>query len=413
MKLGASIRGTGCLLLVAAFFFGTCNAARAQERVAAIKMLAPGVGWAIKGSGLFWTSSNGAKWTDITPPAPSMAARMSSVFFLNTSVGWVLFARGGDDPLFDLASTTNAGASWSVTPVSLPPLDRRYSPIIGGARLAFADPAHGWMSIVEEGGAAFAPGMLAMTTDAGRTWRWAPKSPGICGSLVAVTLDELWLAGGPDNTNLYVTYDRAKSWRKIKLPAPKEIEPATGPTYDIPTFLDPKRGFEPVTFTGPGFRGAAVLFVTIDGGRTWRADRMLTNLAHVSGGEIVASAVVDSTWIVRTSDANTLRLGAGSTTQVKESGRLTTGAGENEVSFSTPAAGWITTPDGRLNAAGESGSASNDITPGELRLSKQRQRQARLDEFPASQNLSVNPTRAAQRLSNRRLSEVPIIPSTA
>jgi hypothetical protein len=195
-------------------------------------MLAPGVGWAIKGSGLFWTSNNGAQWTDITPRAPSIAAGMSSVFFLNTSVGWVLFARGGDDPLFDLASTTNAGASWSITPVSLPPLDRRYSPIIGGARIAFADPAHGWMDIVEEGGAAFAPGMLAMTTDGGRTWRWAPKSPGIRGSLVAVTPEELWLAGGPGDTWLYVTYDGHRvgarsNCRLLKRSSPQPILPTT------------------------------------------------------------------------------------------------------------------------------------------------------------------------------------------
>jgi hypothetical protein len=132
MKLRASMRGTGYLILAAAFFLGTCGAARAQERIVSVKMLAPGVGWAIKGTRLFWTSSNGAHWTDITPPAPSMVAHMTSIFFLNTSVGWVLFGRGGEDPLFDLASTTNGGASWSVTPVTLPPQDPKDSPILGG-----------------------------------------------------------------------------------------------------------------------------------------------------------------------------------------------------------------------------------------------------------------------------------------
>ena len=269
----SSMRGTGSLLFAAAFFFGTCSAARAQERVVSVKMLAPGAGWAIKGTRLFWISSNGAHWTDITPPAPSMVAQMASIFFLNTTFGWVLFARGGEDPLFDLASTSNAGASWSVTSVTLPPQDPGDAPILGGGRIAFADPAHGWMNIAEEGGAAFAPGALAMTTDGGRTWNWAPSSPGVKGSLVAVTPEELWLAGGPDYTDLYVTYDGARSWNEVNLPAPKEIEPANHPTYDMPTFLDAQHGFEPVTFKGPGFRGAAVLFATIDGGRTWRADR--------------------------------------------------------------------------------------------------------------------------------------------
>ena len=124
-------------------------------------MLAPGAGWAIKGTRLFWISSNGARWTDITPPAPSVIKQMASIFSLNTTFGWVLFARGGEDPLFDLASTSNAGASWSVTSVTLPPQRA------GSGRCAYSRgdeshspaPAHGWIQIAEEGGAAFAPGL--------------------------------------------------------------------------------------------------------------------------------------------------------------------------------------------------------------------------------------------------------------
>lgn len=196
------------------------------------------------------------------------------------------------------------------------------------------------MNITAEGGAAFAPGRLAMTTDGGRTWVWAPKDPVVRGSLVAVTPNELWLAGGPDDGMLFVTYDGARSWQKINLPAPKEIAPATHATYDIPTFLDSKRGFEPVIFKGPGFRGAAVLFETADGGQTWRADRIVTNLTHLSGGQIVASAVADSTWLVRTSDgaSNALRLGPGERAQAPAGVRYG-GTGRPEVSFISSGAG--------------------------------------------------------------------------
>lgn len=122
MKLRASMRGTSYLILAAAFFLGTCGAAHAQDRVVSVKMLAPGVGWAIKGTRLFWTSSNGAQWNNITPTVPSMMAQMNSVFFLDRSTGWVLFSggRGEKGPQFYLASTTNAGASWSVNPSVLP-----------------------------------------------------------------------------------------------------------------------------------------------------------------------------------------------------------------------------------------------------------------------------------------------------
>jgi hypothetical protein len=86
--------------------------AGAQERVKAIKMLAPRTGWALKGGRLYWTSSDGGSWNNITPPAPAMFESMSSVFFLDTSVGWVLFAGGGEEATFHFASTTDAGANW-------------------------------------------------------------------------------------------------------------------------------------------------------------------------------------------------------------------------------------------------------------------------------------------------------------
>jgi len=349
------------LVLVAILLAGMQGRAGAQERVTAIKMLAPGTGWALKGGSLYWTSSNGASWTNITPPAPAMFESMSSVFFLDTRVGWVLFAGGGEEATFHLASTTDAGASWSVTPVTLPPPDPRYPTIIGGGQIAFSDPAHGWINITAEGGAAFSPGRLAMTTDGGRTWVWASKDLVLRGSLVAVTAGELWLARG---TRLFVTYDGARSWQEVKLPAPKEIAPATAPTYDVPTFVDQRHGFEPVTFVGPGFQGAAVLFETGDGGQTWRADRIVTNLTHLSGGQIVASAVANSTWVVCTSGgaSNALRLGPGARAQAPDGVRYGL-TGEPEVSFISSGAGWIAT-DSRLEAAGSSPSESQDITPG-------------------------------------------------
>jgi photosystem II stability/assembly factor-like uncharacterized protein len=351
------------LVLVATSLAVMQGRASAQERVTAVKMLAPGTGWALKGGSLYWTSTNGASWRNITPPAPAMFESMSSVFFLDTRVGWVLFAGGGEEATFHLASTTDAGANWSVTRVTLPPPARGYPTIIGQARIAFSDPAHGCINITAEGGAAFAPGRLAMTTDGGRTWDWAPEDPLVRGSLVAVTPNEIWLAGGGDNSRLFVTYNAARSWREVTLPAPKEIAPARDPTYDLPTFVDQMHGFEAVTFVGPGFQGAAVLFDTVDGGRTWRADRIVTNLTHLSGGQIVDSAVADSTWVVRTSDgaANALRLGPGARAQAPAAVRYGI-TGEPEVSFISSGAGWIAT-DSRLQAAGSSPSESHDITP--------------------------------------------------
>lgn len=54
---------------------------------------------------------------------------ISSIFFLDTSRGWVLLAQGEPDVpggiTFALASTHNAGTSWSMRRVEIP--RRRYS----------------------------------------------------------------------------------------------------------------------------------------------------------------------------------------------------------------------------------------------------------------------------------------------
>ncbi len=38
-----------------------------MRRWEAMKLLAPGIGWALANHHLFWTTDNGASWKDITP----------------------------------------------------------------------------------------------------------------------------------------------------------------------------------------------------------------------------------------------------------------------------------------------------------------------------------------------------------
>lgn len=220
--------------------------------------------------------------------------------------------------------------------------------------------------------------------------------------MLALTPDELWLAGGPGNTGLYVTRERAKSWERIELPAPKEIGLATHATYDVPTFVDLKHGFEPVTFTGPGFRGAAALFETADGGRTWGVDRILMNLSHVSGGRVVASCVANPIWVVRMSDSNILSINPRARARAWGNVSLVS-PGKTQISFATPAEGWITTPNGHLSAARNPGPAATDITPESARLGMTLTPGATemLPEFSKSSDLSYPASSVSARLEGK------------
>ena len=281
-----------------------------QGRVQSMKLLMANVGWAttdyvVMGRGaagrLFWTTTAGAQWKDITPSTQSPEA-ITAVFFLDTARGWVLLREFGADqdaPQFDLASTTNAGSDWSIAPVKLPNFNPRATSLTGDGRIAFSDPLHGWMNLDVMSSSAFQLGMLLMTSDGGRTWCGPLNSPGVEGAINPVTPDDIWLAGGPGE-ELFVTHDAGYSWQQLDLKAPKEIYPAIDATYDVPTFSDAKHGLLPVIYSGVKAKSAAVLFKTADSGRTWQVERILAGLRESSVGQRIVSAVSDSVWFTAT-----------------------------------------------------------------------------------------------------------------
>lgn len=236
--------------------FGLSAGAFAQllhrdQAVTSMKLFAPNVGWAATGKGIFWTSDGGTQWKNITPPIPLLTL-VKSVFFVNSSTGWALLAgwqKGAGEPQFSLASTTNGGASWSITQVIIP---KQVSATLfaPAGHIAFADSLHGWMNLDITSSSNFDFGGLLITLDGGRSWQLPPSAPGIAGSVGLVTTKEGWLVGGPDDLQFYMTHDGAKSWQGISLPAPAGIysaDPlqmyaATHPAYDLPTFKDPDDG---------------------------------------------------------------------------------------------------------------------------------------------------------------------------
>lgn len=275
---------------------------------------------------LFWTKDGGAHWTDISPPIPHQVRAshgeyeveaLKSVFFLNTQVGWALYSHpDSPDARFKLAFTTDSGRDWTIWSLHLPRWRLRLS-IAPGAQIAFANRLDGWMEAQPPHGSAVRPGVLLTTADGGRTWKFAPSNPGspgprylgVGGGILVRSPREVWLAGGVSSQDLYVTRDGAKSWQKISLPAPSGLYPARIPSYDLPIFTNEEDGYEAVTYAtlnyGPGApgngnygRSAAVLFVTKDGGRTWKPNRIVTNLPVVSPGYPFASTVVGNEWIL-------------------------------------------------------------------------------------------------------------------
>jgi photosystem II stability/assembly factor-like uncharacterized protein len=328
-----------------------------------MKLLAPGVGWALANQHLFWTTDNGANWKDITlAHRAGSDEHISHVFALDAHDIWLLYAQYGDPTCkFDLAHSDDAGAIWSWIPVTLPP--ELQHGLAGEGMLAFVDDRHGWMIL---NSTKVGAGALLVTSDGGRDWRDThDDDPGGRGPVVLITPEEGWMVGGEHDDDLHVTRDGAKSWQTISLPAPKELSPAKFHTADAPVFEDSKRGFVAVTYTGR--QSAAVLFATDDGGRSWKPERILSGLEESAGGHRVQSAVVGGIWLIaKVSDhrptLTALRAGARMRASIDPASHSSSYFGANQMSFVTPSKGWVLV-DAELLSTMDGGATWTDITP--------------------------------------------------
>jgi hypothetical protein len=125
-----ALRGSSSLrLLLDRRCFGN-TASGPPERMG---LVAAGSGWIVQNQSvgansddrLFWTGDDGNNWKDITP-SDAASRQIAAAFFLDASHGWVLFAvkhepksQGPDNSItdiagFDVASTTDGGASWTI-----------------------------------------------------------------------------------------------------------------------------------------------------------------------------------------------------------------------------------------------------------------------------------------------------------
>ena len=265
---------------------------QSARRIESMKLLTDNVGWAATDNRVFWTTDNGANWKDITPKFKHQVQMVSSVFFLDTSTGWVLMKCAddkdnvADEGCWEVAATSDAGQSWEVlhenitVPFSREQVEEGHN-FSGISWLEFIDPQHGWEILdIATNSANPSAGEMLRTVDGGKTWmptKGAPTSD----HFHFVSTTDGWIAGGKDH-ELYATHDSGDSWNKVLLPSPASTEPNLGVDFGLPLFEGTRRGYIPAEYSvgpvvGP-YLTTIVLFVTDDGGQSWKQDRILPRL---------------------------------------------------------------------------------------------------------------------------------------
>jgi photosystem II stability/assembly factor-like uncharacterized protein len=262
-------------VLVALCVLGLSAASLAQA-IEWMELMDVDTGWVATNHHLFRTLNGGRNWKNVTPLQRARDKQISGVFFLDASRGWIVLSSDDNDAdttYFWLASTMDAGTTWTVRHIDIPEWYMPPQPaILDDSTLAihFWDERRGLIGV--------SGGGLALTLDAGKTWRLV-STPGL-GQLLFATRNDGWLLGSSAkyefNGELFVTHDGAQSWQHVLLRGPTSEANAT---YGIPIFTDKDHAFVTVNYSGPKIQSTA-LFSSTDGGHTWKKDYVLPSDPH-------------------------------------------------------------------------------------------------------------------------------------
>jgi len=273
-------------------------------QVQAFDLISPDEGWLLTGQRLYWTSTAGQSWTEITP-AELDQSTIQAVTFLDSQQGWMILTQ--DEPNgaveYALARTSDGGRTWHTDRLSLfEPGSPESLP--GAAYLFFLDAETGWLVVRQVTSSNFCLGSLFRTSDGGDTWARQPVPIGE--PVYFVTREAGWTAGGAAGDELYYTLDGGQSWQPqalelppaaIELPVDAEAQKLT---Y-LPRFDDPQTGALPVISLSAG-SAHFELYATPDGGRSWGLAASVPLEAAATPGQAVALSAVDAhTWLAAVS----------------------------------------------------------------------------------------------------------------
>lgn len=274
-----------------------------------IHMVDARAGWAVTArtgsSTLLHTTDGGSHWTIVAPRSPSGQEVAVFQFSVRTSLmAWAVPTGSIPPTNTQIFHTNDGGRTWRRVTI---PARSVYS-------INFINARDGWL-LSEEG---YFMGSEAVdiyhSTDAGETWtklastRLGDESSGLPfgGNKTDITFLNAttgWITGanlGPGRMYLFVTHDGGYTWRQQDITLPPEV---TSPWYNLtksPTFFGAQDGVLPVFYsiadpiTHHTNASVSIFYITHDSGTTWT---YTTPVPVTSGGGPFSFADVNHGWV--------------------------------------------------------------------------------------------------------------------
>jgi photosystem II stability/assembly factor-like uncharacterized protein len=274
-------------------------------------------GWAVtalSGTGtLLRTIDGGTRWRVVTPRSSSgQEVAVFQISVLTPLIAWAVSSGTSPATNTQIFHTIDGGRTWSYVTI----------PGRSGYSIQFITTHDGWL-LSEEGPALGSEQVdVYRSTDAGETWtrvasaRLGDESSGLPfgGSKGAVTFLNAttgWITGadpGPHWVYLYVTHDGGRTWRQQGLRLPPQV---TSPWYNLtkpPMFFTAQDGVLPVFYsvadpiTYHSIASFGVFYITHDGGTTWAYTTPLSSWGPLSFADINHGFMTDGQLLYTTRD---------------------------------------------------------------------------------------------------------------
>lgn len=269
---------------------GSTSSHQVSGPLTTIRMLTTANGWALTQNAVLKTADGGLHWYDVTPArVPDGGYATARGDFMSTQVAWVASAQLNANTV-TVQRTTNGGQSWQTTTIS------SLSPEAVDAP-HFRNSSEGWLEVIGSPGAGQQPAEIYHSTDGGLHWTKIASSlnpqsgllnsgfkSGISfvNSLIGFAATR-FITGEPANPGLFVTYDGGHTWRAQAIPMPQGITVQQIGTTP-PVFFGAS-GLLPVYVMTSSLQHELILYRTNDSGAHWTP----TAAANLDAGTVYVS----------------------------------------------------------------------------------------------------------------------------